>query len=278
MALDPACVGLSTEPTAYSYTSRDTILYALGIGAKRDELDYLYEGRGPKVFPTFAVIPAYPALMAAMERTGGSWDKVVHGHQKVTLHASIPPQGKLFTTATVKAAYDLRRMAQVVTETRTTDENGTHLFDTEWSILFLGEGGWGGDPPPGRETTTPTRPADFRIEETTLPEQALLYRLMGDGNPLHADPDFQLVARFKGVPILHGLCTYGFMARAVAHGACGGDASRIKHVGARFSKPVWPGDTLITEGWVEGHRVWVRTSTRESNEPVLTHGYAEIKT
>ncbi len=277
MALDLTCVGLATEPTTHAYTWRDVALYALGVGAKRDELDYLYEGRGPKVLPSYAVVPAYPAVLRATERAGVGFDKVVHGHQRVTLHAPLAPSGTLRTTAKIAAVYDMKRMAQVVVHTETRDEAGAHLFDTEWGIVVLGEGGWGGEAPPGREGSAPSRPADLRVEEKTSPEQALLYRLSGDLNPLHADPEFPLVKeRFRGEPILHGLCSYGFLTRAIAKGACGGDASRIRTLSARFTKPVWPGDTLVTEAWVEGSKVYARTSTLERGEAALSHARAEI--
>ncbi len=279
MALDLTCVGVATEPTSHAYAERDVILYALGVGAKRDELDYLYEGRGPKVLPTFAVIPSFPAVIRATDRAGVTVDKVVHGHQKVTLHAPLAPSGTLSTTATIAAIYDMKRMAQVVVRTETRDDAGRHVFDTEWGIIVLGEGGFGGEPPPGREASAPSRPADFRVEEKTSPEQALLYRLSGDLNPLHADPDFSLVReRFQGAPILHGLCSYGFMTRALVRSACGGDASRLRSVSARFTKPVWPGDTLITEGWIEASQIYVRSSTAERGEAVLSHGRAELAT
>lgn len=277
MALDLSCVGLTTPPTRHAYTAKDVMLYALGVGARRDELDYVYEGRGPKVLPTFAVVPAYAALMVAMERAGVSFERVVHGHQRVTTHAPLQPDGVLHTVARVEAVYDMKKMAQVIVRTETRDDTGAHRFDTEWGILVLGEGGWGGEAPPPREGAAPKRAPDFRVEEKTSPEQALLYRLMGDGNPLHADPDFGLVKeRFNSVPILHGLCSYGFLGRAVAKGACGGDATRLRDLSARFSKPVWPGDTLVFEGWVEGARVWVRTTTAERGEPVLTQAQAEL--
>jgi acyl dehydratase len=277
MALDLSRVGLPTEPTAFTYASKDVALYALGIGAKRDELDYVYEGRGPKVLPSFAVIPSFPAVIRATDRAGVSIEKVVHGHQKVTLHAPIAPEGTLSTTATIAAIYDMKRMAQVVVHTETRDAAGTHLFDTEWGIIVLGEGGFNGEPPPGREGSAPSRPADVRVEEKTTPEQALLYRLSGDLNPLHADPDFSLVReRFNGTPILHGLCSYGFMTRALVRTLCNGDASRLRSVSARFTKPVWPGDTLVTEAWLEGATVYVRSTTLERGEAVLSHGRASI--
>lgn len=272
-------VGKTSEPQQYSYTWKDTVLYALGIGARADELDYLYEGRGPKVYPSFAVIPAFVPIGVAMASTGGSIANVVHGSQKVVLHAPIPSEGKLSTRATVKGIYDLKRMAQAVILTETVDDKGTKLFDTEWSILFLGEGGFEGTPRPDEErekTSPPEREPDFKLEQGTSHEQALLYRLSGDLNPLHADPEFPLVARFQGKPILHGLATYGYFTRAIVQGACKGDSSRIKSLNARFSKPVWPGDTLVAEGWIEGNKVFARVSVKERNEVVLSHGVAEL--
>lgn len=273
-------IGKATEPFEYKYDWKATVLYALGIGAKVDELDYLYEGRGPRVYPSFAVIPAFEPLFSALARTGGPPDKVVHGAQKVVVHGEIPSSGTLRTTATVQGIYDLRKMAQAVVTTHTVDAaSGKPVFDTEWSIIYLGEGGFGGEPRPADEKVSPpSREPDFRVEEATSREQALLYRLSGDLNPLHADPDFPLVARFEGRPILHGLATYGFMTRAVARGALGGDASRIRTISARFARPVWPGDTLVTEGWVESNKVFVRTSVKERNEVVLSHGALDIAT
>jgi acyl dehydratase len=276
MALNLQCLGTTVGPTEYRYEWKDVVLYALGIGAKRDELDYLYEGRGPKVYPSFAVVPTYAPIIDALLATGGSLLQLVHGHQKITLHQPIPPSGLLRTTATVQAIYDLRRMAQVILVTRTVDEQGRHLFDTEWGTLFLGEGGFNGAPPPPHDNPLPQGSPSFRIEDPSLPEQSLLYRLLGDINPLHADPDFPLVARFKGQPILHGLCTYGFMTRALVKGACAGDASRIRHLEARFTKPVWPGNTLVTEGWIRDSHVQARTYVQGSPDPVLTHVHAEL--
>ncbi len=276
MALDLSCIGTTTAPVTFDLVWRDVVLYALGVGAKRTELDFLYEGHGPKVLPSFAVVPTYPALLDAMVRAGCALDKIIHGHQKVRVHGPLPSRGRFLTRATVKGIYDLRRMAQVVLTTETTDELGMALFETEWGILVLGEGGFGGDPPPAREGSAPSRDADFRVEETTSPEQALLYRLSGDTNPLHADPDHPMMERYDGRPILHGLCTYGYMTRAIAKATCNGDATRVRAISARFAKPVWPGDTLITEGWIEGDRVWSRTYSRERRDAVLTHCQAEI--
>ncbi len=273
MAFKFDVVGRKSEPVEYTYTWKDTVLYALGIGAKADELDYLYEGRGPKVYPSFAVIPAFAPLRVALEATEGPFEKVVHGAQKVVLHAPIPPAGTLRTTATVEGIYDMKRMAQAIVKTETVDAaSGAKLFDTEWSILYLGEGGFGGKSRPEEEKlAAPSREPDFHIEEVTSPEQALLYRLSGDLNPLHADPNFPLVARFEGKPILHGLATFGFVTRAVVKGACNGDATKITSIAGRFARPVWPGQTLTTDAWIEGKRVFARMSVKERNEVVLSH-------
>jgi acyl dehydratase len=278
MAFDFSVVGKPTAPFEFTYDWKDTVLYALGVGAKVNELEYLYEGRGPRVYPSFAVIPAFAPLHASLQRTQGPFDKIVHGAQKVLLHAPIPPQGTLATTGIVEGIYDLKKMAQALVKTETRDaKTGARLFDTEWSILYLGEGGFGGSPRPEEEkTSAPSRAADFRVEETTSPEQALLYRLSGDLNPLHADPEFPLVARFEGKPILHGLATFGFMTRAAVKSACNGDSTRVRSISARFARPVWPGQTLVTEGWIEGSRVFARTSVKERNEVVLSHVALEI--
>jgi acyl dehydratase len=277
MTIDPQVVGQSTAPQLHRYTWKDVVLYALGVGARADELDYLYEGRGPKVLPTFAVVPAYFANMAAMAAIGGDLASIVHVGQVVRLTAPIPPRGTLSTVATVTALYDLLRMAQVIVSTRTTDEAGRLLFETEWSIVHRGAGGFGGQRPPEiRRATPPRRDADFRMEEATAQTQALLYRLSGDENPLHADPSLAKGVGFDG-PILHGLCTYGYVGRAVVKMLCGGQGDRLRSLSARFRKPVLPGETLITEGWmIEPTKAVIRCTAKERNEPVLTDSIAEV--
>jgi acyl dehydratase len=278
MALDPTSLGFETEPITFSYDFKTLALYALGIGAKRDELDLLYEGRGPRVFPTFAVVPAMPAANACLARTGGDFSMVVHGSQSVRVHALPPPEGALTTVARLKALYDLKRFAQAVVSTETRLPDGRLAFETEWMIIYRGEGNFGGPrPPPGEAPSVPKdRPADARVEEATSPEQALLYRLSGDTNPLHADPAFAASVGFAEGPILHGLCTYGFAARALVRAALGGDASKLRRFDAQFRRPVWPGDTLVTELWRDGGTVVFRTLAKGRPDPVLTGAWALV--
>jgi acyl dehydratase len=276
--LDLSLVGKPSEPAAFSYTWKDVALYALGVGAKKDELDYLYEGRGPKVLPSFAVVPMFEPMFHRVAKTGGDLAMVVHGAQQVRLHAVLPSAATLSTTATIRGIYDMRKFAIVLVDTETRDASGARLFDTTSQIVFRGYGGFGGEPPPKEEKVAEIpkgTPADFRVEEATSPEQALLYRLSGDVNPLHADPEFAAKVGFTQGPILHGLCTFGFMTRHVAKGAFGGDASRVTGVGGQFRKPVWPGDTLVTEGWnVAPGKIALQVSVKERGENVMTGAWA----
>lgn len=279
MAFDLTLIGKPFSPHVMKYGWKDVVLYALGIGAKKDELDYLYEHRGPKVFPTFAVVPAFPAIHELLMACGGDIAMVVHGAQKVTIEKPFAPEGTLETIATIRGFYDLRKFAVVLIDTESKDSSGALVARTTWNIVYRGAGNFGGEPPP--KDATPKipkdRPADFQFEEATSHEQALLYRLSGDLNPLHADPEFAKKVGFEQGPILHGLCTYGYAVRHVTKGACGGDASKIRTFDGSFKRPVWPGETLITEGWtVEPGTVAFQTSVKERPEVVLGGAWAKI--
>jgi acyl dehydratase len=158
--------------------------------------------------------------------------------------------------------------------------DGQRICETEWTILFRNAGGFGGAPPPKKEDLPAVpkgREPDVRVVEATTPEQALLYRLSGDRNPLHADPAFAESVGFPQGPILHGLATYGFAARAVVNGLLGGDASRLARLDAQFRKPVWPGDVLVTDIYrVDGGRVAIQTSVEGRPDPVLTAAWAVV--
>lgn len=278
MSLDLSAVGYQTEPFLFEYDWKTVVLYALGIGCKRDELDYLYEARGPKVIPSFAVIPAYPALEPLVKKAGADMTKVVHGSQEVTLHAPIPPSGRLSTVAKIEGLYDLRRFSQVVFSTRTEHE-GKLLCESEWTLIVRDTGGFGGPRPPKGDA--PKLPKDaaplFEKTETVSPEQALLYRLSGDLNPLHADPDFAREVGFEEGPILHGLCTFGYVTRAVIAGVCAGDPARLKKIAVQFKKPVWPGDALQTVGFrAEDGRIALAAYAANRPDAVVGGAWAEV--
>ena len=278
MALKIDSLGNTTEPLVHEYRWSDVALYALGIGAKKAELDYLYEGRGPKVFPTYAVVPTFPVCAELFDVVGGDLMGVVHGSQSITLHKPFAPEGRLTTVGKVEGVYDLKRMAQAVFSTETRDESGELVCETEWGIIFRLDGGFDGPRPPKTDKhRTPDREPDFVVEETTSAEQALLYRLSGDLNPLHADPAIGEKAGF-GEPILHGLCTFGFAGRAVLASCCEGDATRLLSLRGQFRRPVWPGDTLITSGWRDGNNVILQTRTAERpDEMAFTNAMATLR-
>jgi acyl dehydratase len=290
MAIKLDLVGKKSDPIPFSYNWKDVVLYALGVGAKlgeasgtsrgADELDFLYEGRGPKVLPTFAVVPSFTSMIAVAGNLGANPMMILHGEQKIILHRAIPPGGKLATVSEVKGIYDKGKGALVVVEAKTTDEKNEPVFDNIFSIFVRGEGGFGGERGPEAVKADPPGTApDFEVAEATTREQALLYRLSGDFNPLHADPN---MAKFGGFdrPILHGLCTYGYAGRAILRGACGGDPAKLRSFAARFAGVVFPGDTLTTRGWkipntTDGGKYIVTVTTQEG-KVVLSNAIAEI--
>ncbi len=277
--IDPSSVGKKTAPYSYRYDWKDVVLYALGIGAKRAELDYLYEARGPKVYPMFGVIPTYPPLVELVGLAGGNFDNLVHHAQLLRVHRPLPPRADLTTVGKLEGIYDLKRFTQIVVSTRTESE-GELLFETEWTILLLGVGQFGGSPPPKPDKPTIRKGAEPRwvFSEATSPEQALLYRLTGDLNPLHADHEFARSLGFSAGPILHGLCTFGYLGRAVILNQCGGEGDRLKELAAQFKKPLWPGETLRTEAYdVDDGRLALLAYGQDRPEPVIGHAWARLR-
>ena len=274
-----------------TYDERDLALYALGVGAGRDPLDakelalvYELSGDGFKMLPTFPVAPALKAafdLAKEGKQAPGlhyGFDRVLHGEQYTEIRAPWPTHGKLTHKMKIKDIFDKGKGALVVSSITTTDESGTELAYNEVTSFVRGAGGWGGDRGPSADLNVPpNRAPDAVVEEKTSPNQALLYRLSGDHNPLHADPEFARGVGFERGPILHGLCTFGFMVRHVAKALCGGDATRLRSFEAQFRRPVWPGDTLVTEGWlVRPGAVALRVKVRERDEAVITGAWAQF--
>jgi acyl dehydratase len=273
--VDLSVIGKKTEPVVFEYTWKDVVLYALGVGATTEELALIYENApgGLKVLPSFCVVPAvraFPKVGRDIE-----WSRMLHGEQTIRLSRPIPPAGKLIQTGVITDIFDKGKGAVFHAKISGETEDGQHLYDANWAIFYLGAGGFGGDPGPKAESVKPPEGVapDFSVSCKTAENQAALYRLSGDLNPLHLDPQ---AARRGGFdrPILHGLCTYGFAVRALVNGPLKGDAGRLKEFKARFSSVVYPGDTLTTEGWkTEGGYI---IQAKTENNIVLSNALAVI--
>jgi acyl dehydratase len=276
MPINPDAVGSESEPVQVSWTSKDALLYAVGVGAGVGELPFTTEntsGVDQRVLPTFPVVVGWGRGSAM--RGIGSFNPamLVHGEQRVTLHRELPVEGAVTMRSTIVGIYDKGKAAVVASETVATDDaDGAPLFTTYSSAFIRGEGGWGGDRgPSGPRNVPPDRAPDEVVTYQTSPDQALVYRLSGDRNPLHSDPAFAAMGGFDR-PILHGLCTYGFTGRALLHGLCGSDPARFHHVEGRFSSPVLPGDTLTVSMWVIGEGEAVFTTARTDGTTVIDQG------
>lgn len=278
MPINPDAVGAESDPVETSWDSKDALLYAVGVGAgsvdPAQELQFTTENSQnikQQVLPTFAVIVGMGG--GAFGKIGDfNWAMLVHGEESIELNGPIPVEGKVRTTSRITGIYDKGSGAVVATEAESVDvATGNPLFKTRMSAFIRGEGGWGGDRgPSGGKNQAPDRAPDHKITYETRADQALTYRLSGDRNPLHSDPEFAKLAGFDR-PILHGLCTYGFTGRALLHSLCDSDPARFKSMDARFSKPVMPGDTLTISMWVDGNQAVFRTET-QNGETVIDNG------
>ena len=273
MPINPKAVGAKGAPSKRSWTSKDALLYAVGIGAGTDELQYTTENTkniDQKVFPTFAVIVGGGGIPM---REVGSFNPtlMVHGEQGIELLSEIPAEGEIESVGECTAIYD--KGSAAVLEFTSESKNvatGEVLLRTRTSLFCRGEGGWGGDRGPSEKIQFPSRTSDQQVIYKTREDQALTYRLSGDRNPLHSDPSFAAMGGFEK-PILHGLCTYGFTGRGLLNEICGGDAGRFKSMNARFSKPVFPGDTLTVSIWVDGSEALFKT-TNQNGDVVIDQG------
>lgn len=277
-------VGSELPATAFTWDEDDVLLYNLAVGAgdppnDPGELQYAYEG-DLAALPTYATIPPFGALMGLIGIEGVDVDlsQILHGDQRVEIHRPLPTSGTVTQEGEVVAVYDRGKGALAVVEVVSSLEGDDEpLFTNRAGIFIRGEGGFGGDPGPRTGEPPPDRSPDHEIETETLPQQALLYRLAsGDRNPLHADPGFAAMAGFDR-PILHGLCTYGIVAKAVIGAALGGDPSRLASYSARFSGHVFPGETLITRVWSEGSRHLVEAATQYRGTKVLSNAVVESR-
>jgi len=276
MPINPDAVGSKGEPAERSWSSKDTILYALGVGAGLDELAFTTENTSDtpqQVLPTTAVVLGAGGFGAMA--TIGTFNPamLVHGEQSIELFGEIPVEGRVSTVAEIVGIYDKGKGAVVVSESTSTDvATGEVLFKSRMSAFIRGEGGFGGDRgPSGGQNAAPDRDPDHVVTYQTRPDQALLYRLSGDRNPLHSDPAFAAMGGFDR-PILHGLCTYGFTGRALLHAVCGGDPARFRRMDGRFSSPVFPGEALTVEMWDGGDGQFVYRTRGDDGRVVLDNG------
>ncbi|MBN2529297.1 MAG: MaoC family protein [Deltaproteobacteria bacterium] len=248
MAIDLQTAGKKLGPVVQEYNWKDVALYAISLGAGRADLDYLMDP-APKVLPTYGVIPTFDPVFDLLKATGGDLVTLLHSSQRTEIIKPFPHEGKMETEATIRGIYDMKIGAAVVIDT-ITSVNGEPTAKTVWTLLLRGEGGFGGERPPARLKVKPPAgvDADFCVEVPTLDSQALLYRLNGDINPIHADPKVAEAAGFDR-PILHGLCTYGIAGRVALKELAGNDPARFLALECLFAKPVMPKDTLVVEGW-----------------------------
>ncbi|MFI9804980.1 MaoC/PaaZ C-terminal domain-containing protein [Streptomyces sp. NPDC052301] len=273
-----AAKALAAEPRTgeITWTTKDVQLYHLGVGAgvpatDPDELRYTLESR-LHVLPSFATVAGAgaPGVISGLSMPGVEVElaKVLHGGQSLRVHRPIPAEGTATATNRLAAVYDKGKAAILVLRTEVTDPDGP-LWTNDSQIFVRGEGGWGGDRGPTTRPDPPIGDPDRTVERPIREDQALLYRLSGDWNPLHADPEFAKLAGFER-PILHGLCTYGITLKAVVDTLLGGDVTRVRGYSTRFAGVVYPGETLRIRMWRQEGGVRVAVSAVERGDtPVL---------
>jgi acyl dehydratase len=274
-------MAFSPPATEQSFTQRDTMLYALGVGLGSDPMDtaqlrFVYE-QDLVALPTMACVLGYSPIREL--GLGINYAKALHGDQTTILHRPLPVQGTVVSKLSVRDVVDRGEKGAIIYIDRAVSDkdSGALLANVQMGVFCRADGGFGG---PARPTPAlheiPSRPADAMCSLPTLPQAALLYRLSGDYNPLHADPDVAKKAGFDR-PILHGLATYGVIGHAVLKLACHYDASRLLSLAGRFSSPVYPGETIKTEIWQDGETVSFRASVAERGVVVMNNGRATVR-
>jgi acyl dehydratase len=276
MPINPDAVGSKGDSHEHSWTDKDVMLYALGVGAGTGELSFTTENTQDaplRVLPTMAVVLGVGGF-GAMGKIGSfNPAMLVHGEQAIEIFDEIPTSGTVSTVGEITGIYDKGKGAVIVSESVSTRvDTGTPLFKNTMSAFIRGEGGWGGDRgPSGPRNVAPDRDPDHEVTYRTRDDQALIYRLSGDRNPLHSDPAFAAMGGFDR-PILHGLCTYGFTGRALLHSLCGSDPARFTGMEGRFSSPVLPGEALTVRMWLTGEGEAVYRTTGEDGRVVIDGG------
>lgn len=282
MPLNPDAVGSKSEPGTKTWDSKDCLIYALGVGCGTDDLAFVTEnseGVEQQALPTMGVVLGV-AGPGAYDKVGDiNRTMLVHGEQAIELHQPIPVAGSVISVTEVVGVYDKGSGAVIATRTESKDTStGEPMWTTFSSAFIRGAGGFGGDRgPSGKRNEAPDREPDHVVTYRSRDDQALIYRLSGDRNPLHSDPKFAAAAGFER-PILHGLCTYGFTGRALLAVLCGNDPTRFVSMQARFSSPVFPGDELSIRIWETGTGEAVFQTLRNGETVVIDAGGARYKT
>jgi acyl dehydratase len=286
MSIDPKkALGAELGTTEGSWSRDDVILYHLGIGAGAGagkatdarELEYTYE-KNLKVLPSFGVIPVFDAVMQMNSVPGIdiNFAMVLHGEQELEIHKPLPTSAEVVNTGRIAGIYDKGKAALVVIEAVTTEKGGDKLCTNRFSVFARGEGGFGGESGPKAGNVAPDREPDLVVESPTTAHQALLYRLSGDKNPLHADPEFAKMGGFE-TPILHGLCSFGVVCKAVVDSALDGDVSKVAGYSTRFAGVVYPGETIRTSMWREDGQILISAKSVERDSPVMTNASIKIR-
>ena len=282
MPIDPKkALGAQLGGGSYSWTKDQVILYHLGVGAgdpatDPGELEYTYE-KNLKVLPSFGVVPVFGSLggLAGIPGLEFNFAMLLHGEQDIEIHRPLPVAAEITSKGKLAELYDKGKAALAILEVATSERGGDPLFTNRFSLFLRGEGGFGGESGPKAGNLPPERKPDHVVESPTLPQQALLYRLCGDKNPLHADPEFAKMGGFD-TPILHGLCSFGMVCKAVVDTALGGDTTKVTRYQARFAGVVFPGETIVTSLWREGDKILVSAKAKERDTPVITNSAITI--
>jgi acyl dehydratase len=278
MPIDPEkALGAEVGGGEGSWSKDDVILYHLGVGAgvpatDANELEYTYE-KNLKVLPSFGVIPVFGALGGLGQVPGLEFNfaMLLHGEQDIEIHQPIPAEAKVESSGKVVGLYDKGKACLCVLEVETRDkESGDPLFTNRFSLFLRGEGGFGGESGPKAGNKAPDRAPDGQCERTLLPQQALLYRLSGDKNPLHVDPEFAKMGGFDK-PIIHGLCSFGVVCKAVVDEALGGDVAKVARYQVRFAGVGFPGETYQISWWKEGGKILIEAKSKDRDAPIITN-------
>ncbi len=276
--LSPDMVGIEFDATEVSWDEKDVMLYALGVGCRPSgELDFLYESRGPMVLPTYAVIPGMRAMGAIGKVVKLPIARMLHGEQGIQLHRAIPATGKFLMKSRISEIWD-KGKAGVLGVTADFEDDDGPVFSTRSTLFWIGGGGFGGEKGPSTRdlNAPPERDPDHLVSYQTVEEQGAIYRLSGDRVALHIDPEFARAAGYEK-PFMHGLCTYGFVGRAILHTLCGSNPERFKGMSGRFADRVEFEDEIVVKIWDEGGGNAIIQAENQEGNVVLSQASAQYQ-